>query len=133
MERAFQNTAGGCTRGKKLIEAGALAIQDALARRYGYRGPFDPQLIDDIENPYREALLIALLQDGDPDDKRMLSGLKYIKSLLNVHGTAMVRSQGVKIDNIFMDDSRHETKSGRTVRHTFVMEDGTVVKVMGNG
>ncbi len=107
-----------------------------LARRYGYRGPFDPQLIDDMENPYRSALLLETIKDGDPDEKRMLDFSKYLKSLLNVHGTAVINSNRRKVDcinGIFADDAKSDAKSGRVVRQVFTLADGTVVKVMANG
>jgi len=103
-----------------------------LARRYGYRGPFDPQLIDDIENPFREALLVGALQDGDPEEKRTMSVMKYLKNLFDVHGTMVIKTRGYKADkmkSIFADEAKTET----VIRHTFTMPDGTIVKVVARG
>ena len=107
-------------------------MQVALARRYGYRGPFDQALIDDLDNPYREALLIESLSEPGLDEQRLESQLKYVKSLLNVHGTAICRAAGQNWKNIFADDAPRKRERGREVKHMFTMPDGTIVKVMGN-
>ena len=106
-----------------------------LARRYNYRGPFDPELLEDIDNPYRLALLLETVKDGDPDDKRMMDLTRYLKSLLNVHGVSIINSTRRKADQIkaiFAEDAKKETKDGRVVKHTWTTKDGKVIKVLGN-
>ena len=107
-------------------------LQESLARRYGYRGPFDPQLLEDLENPYRFALLAQSLIDMKDDT--MGNALKYIKSLINVHGVAVCRAMGAsKVDRIFASDEDVETHNGRVVKRTVTMPNGTIIKVLGNG
>ena len=133
MARGFRPARPGKGRSKKLIGAGGdWLLQVALARRYGYRGPFDQALIDDLDNPYRAALLIESLSEPGLDEQRLESQLKYVKSLLNVHGVAICRAMGQDWKKIFSDDAPRKTERGRDVKHMFTMPDGTIVKVMGN-
>jgi predicted nucleic acid-binding Zn ribbon protein len=84
-----------------------------------------------MENPFREALLMASLYKQDPDDSRAEYMAKYMKSLFNVHGTAICRMYGFKGSGIFSDDTR--SAGGKAnIKHVFTLDDGTVVKVMAN-
>jgi len=133
MARAFWYARPGKGRSKKLIRAGGdWLLQVSLAQRYGYRGPFDQALIDDLENPYRAALLMESLSEPSLDEQRSDVQLRYIKSLLNVHGTAICRAAGQNWKNIFADDAPRKRERGREVKHMFTMPDGTIVKVMRN-
>lgn len=73
---------------------------------------------------------MSSLSQGDPESKKMVDLAKYIKSLLNVHGTAICRSLSVNIDNIFTPDG--EAKKGKFIKHVFKLDDGTLVKVLSN-
>lgn len=76
--------------------------------------------------------MIASLLIQDPDDKRAENAGKYIKSLLDVHGTAICRRLGYTGNAIYKESNVYRGSTKSTIKHIFTLDDGTIVKVMAN-
>jgi hypothetical protein len=99
-----------------------LLLQDAVARRYGFRGPFDPALVAQLSDPIKLEFLIALLKEKTRDD--MIAEIisdKYpamFENLFNLHGTVIARSLGAKVPDsgIFKKRTEQQTAPNGLVR-----------------
>lgn len=107
-------------------------MQVTAARRYGYHGLFDPELVRDMADPVRrsillhstkielfEEILLGILQEQYPE---------VFKNLLDIHGTMIARSNGAKIEHIFKPTSKK--KGGGSIQQSFVLPGGEVVHVI---
>jgi len=110
-----------------------------LARRYkGYEGPFCRQINEDLAHPVRRPLLIETLKEI-PDTEA--EALKYFKEdfplfllrALDILGIKLLHGLGWKADGIYnipKPEKQSVPLEQRPVKHTFVMDDGTIVKVV---
>jgi hypothetical protein len=117
----FKNQRGG-TRSKKLLENGRLGewrIREHVARRYGYK-PFDPELTEDLTNPYRRAVLLASL-DIKTEQQIIAEFLiqhfpDLLVGVLDVVGTANVNvhlPKGKTIKNLFERKKKQEKRGSK--------------------
>lgn len=102
-------------------------MQELVARRYGYRGPFDRALQRDLSNPYRRAFLLESLSiETDGDLLRKLLAEHYPDMLTNLFdavGTVTARSHGIKIKSIFKAKPKKD-------KYRFInLPDGEVAKI----
>lgn len=80
-------------------------LQEAVARRYNFRGPFDPELISLMENPIQRELVMRSLEFKTIDEKiyELLGDdfPEFLKSLFDVHGTVLANVHGAKVKGLF--------------------------------
>jgi len=106
-------------------------LQESVARRYNFKGPFDPDLIDIMQDPIRrefvmrsfklktaEEIILEVLTERYPE---------MLKALFNAHGTVLARVGGAKIERIF-----EETEDRRSdgVKQIYRLPDGEIVGVV---
>jgi hypothetical protein len=105
-------------------------LQDAIARRYGFRGPFDPALTETLSDPIRREFLVRVLAVKTTEELTLeLLAAQYpelLKSLFDVHGTALARVGGAKVTRIF-ERSRRRRADG--IRQIYQLPNGQVVGV----
>jgi hypothetical protein len=102
-------------------------LQELVARRYGYNGPFCANLLKDLRNPYRREFLINSLSIKTGSD--LLFDLlaehypEMLQSLFDAVGTVTARSHGMNIKSIFKKKAKKE-------QFRFVqLPDGTTAKI----
>lgn len=128
--------------GKKLVKGHdpEWMLRERLARRYGYRGPFDPALNEDLNHPARRPLLIESMT-SIPDIEQVISDIfhddfpSFILRALDILGVKLLYAHGYKADGIYsipkaMGGKKRLPKEAREVKHVFTLDDGTVVKVV---
>lgn len=101
-------------------------VQSRVAIKYGYHGPFDPQLLEDLGNDYR-GLFLAESILHDTDEMAILKKYPEVwRNLVDILGTAICRANGAKVDHIL----EQKEPDKRIIKDTFVMKDGTIVHVI---
>ena len=127
--------------GKKLVKGHdpEWMLRERLARRYGYRGPFDPALDEDVSHPARRPLLIESMMQI-PDAENRISEImsnelpEFLLRALDILGVKLLYALGYKSGGIYNIQKHKDTRSlpleQRPVKRTFVLPDGTIVKVV---
>ncbi len=135
MDPAVNHRIAGREKSKKLIDGRSeeWLLRDALARRYHYRGPFDPLLEEALNHPVKRPLLYHTAT-GIPDADRQMT--KTLLQALDILGAKLLTAMGVEgVDHIFdlgpdSPSPKQLPLEQRPVKFAFRLPDGRLAKVV---
>lgn len=110
-----------------------MLLQDAVARRYAFKGPFDSDLLTAMEDPIRREIFgRLLLTKTTPEMIFELLVEKYpemLKNLFNVHGTVLAKVGGAKnLHRIFQETPKAEKRKDG-IRKVYRLPGGQIMGV----
>ena len=106
----------------------------ALADKFNYRGPFDKQLIKDLQCPYRSAFLINSLNKILNNEERLLKILseynpEFLRNLIDAQTTHLMQGLGhKKYKGLFKKREKEE----KSIDNIVITPDGVRVRIKPN-